>query len=205
MVTIHKTADVSKEAKIGDGTTIWNWTQVREKASIGKNCVISKGVYIDHDVKIGNNVKIQNNVSIYFDAELEDGVFVAPHACFTNDKLPRAINPDGSLKSGGSEGTDWKIQKTIVREGAAIGANSTILSGLEIGKWALVAAGAIVTKSVPDYGLVVGCPAKLIGFVSKTGNKLKFEKEDGNHVVMKSDSGNNYQIPKKDYDLIGKK
>ena len=102
-VFIHPTAEVSKETKIGDGTKIWNLVQVREGAMIGKNCILSKNVYIDHHVRIGNNVKIQNNCSIYYETVLEDGAFIAPHVIFTNDKVPRAINPDGSLKTGGSE------------------------------------------------------------------------------------------------------
>jgi acetyltransferase-like isoleucine patch superfamily enzyme len=165
---IHMTAEVHPSATINEGTKIWNWVQVREHASIGRNCVISKGAYIDFEVTIGDNVKIQNNASIYHGVNIEDGVFVGPHVCFTNDKMPRAINPDGSLKSS----NDWIVSKTSVRYGASIGANSTIISGINIGKFSLIAAGSVVTKDVPDYGLVMGNPARLVGYVCKCGKKL---------------------------------
>jgi len=171
-VFIHASASVSKDAKIGKGTKIWNWVQVRENASLGENCILSKGVYVDIGVKIGDNVKIQNNVSVYHGVTLEDGAFIGPHVCFTNDINPRAVNPDGTPK----DLSDWTVSKTLVKEGAAIGANSTILAGITIGKWALIGAGAIVTKSVPDYGLAVGCPAKVIGYVCKCGKRIL---EDG--------------------------
>ncbi|HEX7456427.1 MAG TPA: acyltransferase [Candidatus Nanoarchaeia archaeon] len=166
---IHKSADVSKKAKIGKGTLIWNNAQVRENAKVGKNCVLGKNVYIDHDVVIGDKVKIQNNSSIYYGVRIEDGVFIGPDVCFTNDKNPRAVNPDGSLKSA----TDWQISKSIVKNGASIGANATILPGITIGEWALIGAGAVVTRDVPDFGIVVGNPAKLVGFANKEGKKVK--------------------------------
>ena len=132
---IHSTACVSGTAKVGEGTKIWNWCHsVRENAVIGTNCILSKGVYIDSGVKIGNNVKIQNNVSVYHGVTIGDGVFVGPHVCFTNDKIPRAVNPDGSLK----QANDWEVSPILVKKGAALGANSTILPGVTIGKWALV-------------------------------------------------------------------
>ena len=165
---IHNTADVSPQAVIGEGTKIWQHCQVRESAEIGKNCILSKGVYIDAGVKIGNNVKIQNGISVYHGVTLEDGVFCGPHCVFTNDKHPRSINPDGSLKTG----EDWQLSETLVKKGAAIGAHATIVCGITIGEWAMIGAGAVVTKSVPDYGLVIGNPAKLIGFVCPCGERL---------------------------------
>jgi UDP-2-acetamido-3-amino-2,3-dideoxy-glucuronate N-acetyltransferase len=169
---IHKTADVSKDAQIGENTSVWNQSQVRENAIIGNNCVLSKNVYICSGVKIGNNVKIQNNVSVYQGVTIEDGVFVGPHVCFTNDKTPRAINPDGTLKTGSGNPDDWEISKTIVKYGASIGANSTIVCGVNVGRFALIGAGSVVTKDVKDNALVYGNPAVNHGFVCDCGEKL---------------------------------
>jgi len=174
---IHETADVSEKAKIGRDTNIWNQSQVRESAVIGDNCILSKNVYVCAGVKIGDNVKIQNNVSVYQGVTIEDGVFVGPHVCFTNDLLPRAINSDGKPKTGADNPDDWKITKTLVKKGASIGANSTIVCGVTIGEWALVGAGSVITKDVPDYGLVYGNPAKLHGFVCACAEKLE-KRED---------------------------
>ena len=170
---VHPTSDVSSEAEIGSGTKIWQHCQVRENAKIGSNCILSKGVYIDAGVKIGNNVKIQNGISVYHGVTLEDGVFCGPHCVFTNDKRPRSINPDGSLKSG----DDWIVSETLVKMGASIGAHATIICGNVLGQWSMVGAGAVVTKDIPDYGLVIGNPAKLIGFVCPCGEKLELTEE----------------------------
>jgi UDP-2-acetamido-3-amino-2,3-dideoxy-glucuronate N-acetyltransferase len=166
---IHPTAQVDSRAQIGNGTKIWNWVQVREDADIGENCILSKGVYVDFGVKIGRNVKIQNNVSVYHGVTIEDGVFVGPHVCFTNDKKPRAINPDGSLKGA----DDWDVATTIVRRGASLGANATILPGVTVGSFALVGAGAVVTRDVPAHAIVVGNPARLVGYACECGEKLR--------------------------------
>lgn len=163
MIYIHSTAEIGKNVKIGANTKIWNLAQIREGAVIGKNCIISKNVYIDHHIKVGDNVKIQNNASIYFKTIIENGVFVGPNVIFTNDKIPRAVNPSGRLKD------NWENGKIIVKEGASIGANSTIMTNITIGKWAMIGAGSIVNKSIPDYGLVVGSPARIIGFVCRCG------------------------------------
>jgi len=130
-VYIHPTSDVSEKANIGEGTKIWQHCQVRENVRIGSNCILSKGVYIDADVSIGNNVKIQNGISVYHGVTLEDGVFCGPHCVFTNDKRPRSINPDGSLKGG----DDWVVSETLVKSGASIGAHATIVCGNTIGHW----------------------------------------------------------------------
>ncbi len=167
-VRVHPTADVSPKAHIGEGTSIWHQAQVREGAELGQHCIISKGVYVDAGVRIGNNVKVQNYVSIYHGVVIEDGVFVGPHVCFTNDRFPRAVNPDGSLK--GAE--DWEVATTLVRQGAALGANSTIVAGTTVGRWAMVGSGSVVTRNVPDYGLVWGNPARLHGFVCPCGARL---------------------------------
>ncbi len=168
-VKIHSTAEVSKKAIIGKGTYVWNQVQVREGAKIGNNCIISKNVYIDFNVKIGNNVKIQNNASVYHGVKIEDGAFIGPHVCLINDKKPRAINKDGSLRKS----DEWTVSNTIIKKGASIGAGSIILPGIVVGEYAMIGAGSVVTKNVSDYGLVYGNPAKLAGYVDKSGKKVK--------------------------------
>lgn len=172
-VRIHPTADVSEQAEIGDGTSIWHQVQVREGARIGRNCILSKGVYVCAGVVIGDNVKVQNYVSIYHGVTIEDGVFCGPHCVFTNDKLPRAINADGSLKSA----DDWESTPTLVQRGASIGANAVIVCGVTIGRWAMIGAGSVVSRDVPDYGLVWGNPARLRGFVCPCGHRLQEDLE----------------------------
>jgi UDP-2-acetamido-3-amino-2,3-dideoxy-glucuronate N-acetyltransferase len=168
-VYVHPTADVSPRATLGPGTKVWHQAQVREGAVLGSNCILGKGAYVDFDVHIGDNVKIQNRASIYHGVTLENGVFVGPHAIFTNDKMPRAISPDGSLKSD----DDWELGYILVKEGASIGAGAIIVAGVTIGRFAMVGAGAVVTKEVPDYGLVYGNPARLQGYVCPCGHKLQ--------------------------------
>lgn len=167
-VRVHSTADVSDSAQIGSGTSIWHQCQIRENARIGENCILGKGVYVDFEVVLGDNVKVQNYVSIFHGVTIEDGVFVGPHVCFTNDNLPRAINPDGTLKAA----DDWEIGTITVKRGAALGANATLLPKVTVGQWAMVGSGSVVTKDVPNYGLVVGNPAHLIGFVCPCGQRL---------------------------------
>jgi acetyltransferase-like isoleucine patch superfamily enzyme len=179
----HPTADVSPTASIGQDTKIWHQAQIRDNASIGSDCIIGKGVYIGADVKIGNRVKIQNYVSVYEGLTIKDGVMVGPHVCFTNDMLPRAVNPDGSPKGA----DDWELTPTLVKSGVGLGANSTIRCGVTIGSWALVGAGSVVTKDVPDYGLVYGNPARLRGFVCPHGNRIGKIKEEGQFVIAKSE------------------
>ena len=168
-VRVHPTAEVSPDASIGPGTSIWNQAQVRERARIGAGCVIGKNVYVDFDVVIGDNVKIQNNVSVFHGVTVEDGVFIGPHVCFTNDVMPRAINPDGSPKTD----DDWEVSPILVRHGAALGANSTILPGVTIGRWAMVGAGSVVTRDVADHELVVGNPARRLGSACSCGRPLR--------------------------------
>lgn len=168
-VRIHPTAEVSDQANIGAGTSVWHQSQIREDTEIGENCIFGKGVYVDFGVRIGSNVKVQNYVSIYHGVEIEDGVFVGPHVCFTNDNLPRAITPDGSLKAA----DDWELGRVLVKQGASLGANATILPKVIIGEWALVGSGAVVTKDVPPHGLVIGNPARLAGFVCACGHRLE--------------------------------
>lgn len=165
---IHPTADVSPDAQIGEGTAIWHQCQVRETARIGRDCILSKGVYVDSGVTIGDHVKVQNYVSIYHGVTIEDGVFCGPHSVFTNDKLPRAVNPDGSLKAG----DDWQVSETLVKNGASIGANAVVVCGITLGAWAMIGSGSVVTRDVPDHGLVYGNPARLHGFVCACGERL---------------------------------
>jgi acetyltransferase-like isoleucine patch superfamily enzyme len=180
-IRIHPTADVSDKTEIGEGTSIWHHAQVREGVKIGSNSIIGKGVYIDAGVPIGNNVKIQNYVSVYHGVKIEDGVFVGPHVCFTNDMRPRAVNPDGSLKAA----DDWVLSETLIKKGAALGANSTIRCGITIGEWAMVGSGSVVTKDVPAHGLVFGNPAQLHAFVCACGTEVKEESCQGDIVTAK--------------------
>ena len=167
-VRIHPTAEVSPQASIGPGTSIWNQAQVREGARIGSGCVVGKNAYVDFDVVIGDNVKIGNNVSLFHGLTVEDGVFIGPHVCFTNDRLPRAINPDGTRKGA----DDWEVGPILVRHGASLGANATILPGVTIGRWALVGSGSVVTRDVADLELVVGNPARRLGSACPCGQSL---------------------------------
>lgn len=197
-IRIHPTAEVAEDAVIGDGTSIWHHCQIRPRAHIGQNCILGKGVYVDADVSIGNNVKIQNYSSVYHGVTLEDGVFVGPHVCFTNDMRPRAINPDGTLKAA----TDWEVSKTLIKRGAALGANSTIRCGVTIGEWAMVGSGSVVTRDVPAYGLVYGNPARLHGFVCPCGTQLDYKEEKVDVVVMTCpDCGQQIEIKKSIWEM----
>lgn len=158
---IHSSAIVDPTAQIGTNTKVWVNVQIRENTKIGENCILSKDVYVDHGVTIGDNCKIQNSVSIYHGVTIEDDVFVGPNACFSNDKVPRAFN------------TSWSITKTYVKKGVSIGANSTIVCGITIGEFAMVAAGSVVTKDVAPYSLVMGNPAKHYSFIDQDGNKVE--------------------------------
>ena len=169
MTYIHPTADVSAHASIGQNVKIWHQAQIREKAVVGDNCIIAKNVYIDKAVVVSSNCKIQNNCSLYHGIFVESGVFIGPHCVLTNDRLPRAVNSDGSLK----QDTDWEEHKTLIQEGASLGARVVVLPGITIGRYAMVGAGSVVTKDVPDFGLVYGNPARLVGWVCHCGRKLE--------------------------------
>lgn len=158
---VHPTAEVADGVTIGPGTRLWNEVQVRPGASIGAECNIGKGVFIDVDVSLGDRCKVQNYSCLYKGLTLEDGVFIGPNVVFTNDLHPRAITPDGVFKSE----DDWEVGRSVVRYGAAIGSGGVILPGITIGRWALTAAGAVVTKDVSDQALVAGVPAKRLGWV----------------------------------------
>ena len=156
----HPTANLSETATIGAGTKIWINVQIRENAQIGENCIISKDVYIDHGVKIGSRCKIQNSVSLYNGVVIGDDVFIGPNACFTNDKVPRAFN------------RDWELTPTRIENGASIGANATIVCGITVGEFSMIAAGSVVTKDVAPYTLVMGNPARFVSNIDREGNRV---------------------------------
>ena len=165
---IHPSADVSPDARIGDGTKVWHQVQVREGAVIGKNCILGKGTYVDKDVRIGDNCKLQNGVFVFHGFNLEDGVFLGPGAMLLNDKHPRAINPEGSPK----DDSDWEVSEGLVAHGAAVGGGAVLLPGVKVGRWAMVGSGAVVTRDVPERGIVAGNPARLRGFACDCGHVL---------------------------------
>ena len=167
---IHPTAVIDAGAQIGEGTRIWHYSHVMPRAVIGSNCNIGQNVFVDNDAVVGNGVKIQNNVSVYKGVILEEGVFVGPSAVFTN-----VINPRSFIERK----TEFK--QILVKKGATIGANATIVCGLSIGEYALIGAGAVVTKDVPAYGLMMGNPARQKGWISEQGHNLHFD-EDGKAV-----------------------
>jgi UDP-2-acetamido-3-amino-2,3-dideoxy-glucuronate N-acetyltransferase len=166
---VHPSAHVEPGALIGEGTKVWHNAHIRKGSRVGKSCVIGKSVYIDATVKVGNFVKIQNFATLYQGLTVEDGVYIGPSVTFTNDKVPRSINPDGTPKSL----EDWTCLNTVIKKGASVGANATVLPGLTIGEWAMIGAGSMVTKDVPAYSVVVGNPAKVVGRVDAEGNVVK--------------------------------
>jgi UDP-2-acetamido-3-amino-2,3-dideoxy-glucuronate N-acetyltransferase len=168
---IHPSAEVSPKARVGKGTQVWNEAQIREGAVVGESCVIGKGAYIDRDVIVGSNVKIENRASVYRGVTLEDGVFVGPYVSFTNDRYPRSLTAEGRLRTD----ADWEPEKTLVREGASLGAGAVVLPGVVIGRWAMVGAGSLVAHDVPDHALVVGNPARHLGYVCECGERLHME------------------------------
>jgi acetyltransferase-like isoleucine patch superfamily enzyme len=167
-------ADVDDRAEIGDGSTVWHLAQVREHASVGPSCTIGRGAYLGPGVRLGTHVKVQNYALVYEPAQLGDGVFVGPAVVLTNDTYPRAVTPDGRLKTN----EDWSPVGVVVGDGAAIGARAVCVAPVSIGRWALVAAGAVVTADVPDFALVAGVPARRIGWVGRAGVRL-MESGDG--------------------------
>ena len=157
---VHEISYIDNSVEIGENTKIWHFCHIQSGAKIGKNCSLGQNVNISNNVIIGNDVKIQNNVSVYEGVEIEDGVFCGPSCVFTNDLTPRARYPKGHEN----------YKHTLIKEGASIGANATIICGNTVGRYAMIAAGAVVTKDIPDYALAVGVPAQVVGTVDKQGN-----------------------------------
>jgi acetyltransferase-like isoleucine patch superfamily enzyme len=198
-VRIHATADVSEDAEIGVGTSIWHQVQVREGAVIGGECILGKGAYVDHHVRIGNRCKLQNGVFVFHGFNLEDGVFLGPGVMLLNDKHPRAINADGSLKSS----DDWTSSEAVVRRGASVGGGAVVLPGVDIGMFALVGAGAVVTKAVPDHAIVFGNPARVRGFACTCAHTLRLVERAADSSLMRCAAcGNEYRIPSRDYAML---
>ncbi|WP_165191006.1 acyltransferase [Caulobacter soli] len=189
-VLIHPTAEVHPLAKLGKGVKIWNNAQVRERAVIGDATSIGKNAFVDIDVNVGSNCKIQNNVSVYLGATVEDGVLLGPHCVLLNDRFPRAINADGSFKSA----DDWVVSGVTVRYGASIGGAAVLTPGVTIGRWALVGAGSVVAKDVPEHALVVGNPARVIGYISPAGRRMSVVGRDGDRVFLSSPCGFELEI-----------
>ncbi len=170
---VHESASVEDDVVIGDGTKIWSNVQVRRGARIGRECVFGRNSFVDLGVQVGDRVKVQNNASLYEGVTVEDGVFIGPHVIFTNDKVPRAITPEGGLKTT----DDWELGATLVRHGAALGAGAVIVTGVTIGRWSMVGSGAVVTRDVPDHALVLGNPARVVGYVSAAGRRCATAQE----------------------------
>lgn len=179
-------ADVHPSASLGDGSTVWHLAQVRESAVIGQNCVIGRGAYIGTGVKMGRNCKVQNYALVYEPARLGDGVFIGPGVVLTNDTFPRAVTPDGELKSG----SDWEAVRVTIHDGAAIGARSVCVAPVTIGEWALVAAGSVVTRDVAAHALAAGVPARQVGWVGRAGVRLT---EQAHNIWKCPKTGENYR------------
>ncbi|MBZ0206773.1 MAG: N-acetyltransferase [Flavobacteriales bacterium] len=178
--TAHPTAVIDEGCTIGAGTRIWHFSHVMPGCVIGKDCNIGQNVVVSPDVKLGDNVKVQNNVSIYTGVECEDDVFLGPSCVFTN-----VINPRSAVNRRG------EYLRTLVKKGATIGANATIVCGHDIGRYAFIGAGAVVTKEVPDHALVVGNPARRVGWMSEYGHKLEFDEEG---IAICPESGQRYAL-----------
>ena len=173
-VRVVESADVAADVVLGDGTSVWHLAQIREGARLGRDCVVGRGAYIGTGVRLGDACKVQNYALVYEPADLADGVFIGPAAVLTNDTYPRAVNPDGSLKSA----HDWQPVGVTIRQGASIGARAVCVAPVTVGAWATVAAGAVVTRDVPAFALVAGVPARRIGWVGPAGHRLV---PDGDH------------------------
>jgi acetyltransferase-like isoleucine patch superfamily enzyme len=165
---IHPSAFVEPEATIGAGSSIWHEAQVRNGAVVGEQCVVGKGVYIGAGVRVGDRCKIQNYALVFEGSTVEDGVFIGPGAQLANDRYPRAITPEGKLKSG----ADWELGSVYLEEGCSIGAGAIVVPNTRVGRWAMVGSGAVVTRDVAPHVLVTGNPARVIGYMCMCGRRL---------------------------------
>jgi UDP-2-acetamido-3-amino-2,3-dideoxy-glucuronate N-acetyltransferase len=165
---IHETADIDGDVTIGESASVWHYAQLRKGARIGEGCVIGRGAYIGIGVHVGKNCKIQNYALLYEPALIEEGVFIGPAAVLTNDQFPRSVTPYMTLK----DANEWVAVGVTVRTGASIGARAVCIAPVTIGKWATIGAGSVVTKDVPDFALMVGVPARRVGWVGKQGHPL---------------------------------
>lgn len=184
---VHETSFVDEDVQIGEGTKIWHFCHIQKGAKIGEKCSFGQNVNVSNHVKVGNGVKVQNNVSLYEGVELEDFVFCGPSCVFTNDLTPRSKYPKGSAG----------YKKTLIKTGASIGANATIVCGHTLGKWSMIGAGAVVTKNVPDYALMLGVPARQVGWISERGERLHLPLESPKEgkILTETDSfGDTYSL-----------
>lgn len=179
-IKIHESSFIDEPVEIGDGTKVWHFCHISSGVKIGENCVFGQNVFIGNDVKIGNRVKVQNNVSIYTGCDIEDDVFLGPSCVLTNVTNPRSQVNRHSL-----------YEKTLFRKGCSVGANATIVCGITLGRYCFIGAGAVVTKDVPDYALILGNPGRQKGWMSRHGHFLKQKDEKGNYICP--ESGYRYQ------------
>ncbi|WP_166136669.1 acyltransferase [Nocardioides ochotonae] len=167
--TVAPSADVDPRATLGPGARVWHLAQIREHAEIGAECTIGRGVYVGPGVVMGARCKVQNGALVYEPARVEEGVFIGPAVVFTNDLLPRAVTPEGALKTA----ADWDVVGVVARTGASVGARAVCIAPVALGRWSMVAAGAVVTRDVPDFALVAGVPARRVGWVGRAGVPLE--------------------------------
>jgi UDP-2-acetamido-3-amino-2,3-dideoxy-glucuronate N-acetyltransferase len=186
MARIHPSAEVEPGASVGEGTSVWHLAHLRSGARVGAGCNLGRGVYVDGDVVIGDRVKVQNFALLYEPARIGDGVFIGPAVVLTNDLYPRAVTPDGALKTQ----DDWHAVGVTLAEGCSLGARSVVVPGVTVGAWAMVAAGAVVTRDVPPYALVLGVPARQVGWVGRAGHRLT---ADGPGSWVCPETGARYQ------------